>query len=100
MFNDLSFPAFQNPVVRDNSLIVRLVDSLETNDLNIVKFKTKTGTMREMACTRVLSAIPEFQHDGRFEPQLNREQIICVYDFTNSAWRAFRKDSVVSFRTV
>lgn len=84
----------------NKSIVADLLDSLENNELNLVTFKTKTGTLRVMGCTRLLSAIPEEEHDGRFEPQLNRKEIICVYDFQNSGWRAFRKDKVVSFRTV
>ena len=82
------------------TLITELIVSLENNELVLVTFTTKTGTLRVMGCTRLLSAIPESEYEGRFDPQLNRKEIICVYDFQNSAWRAFRKDSVVEFRIV
>lgn len=100
MFNDLLSFGSQSAVEETDGLLMSLNNSLETNDLTLVTFRTKTGTMRQMGCTKKLSAIPEENQDGRFDPQLNRQQIICVYDFQNSAWRAFRKDRVVSFTTV
>lgn len=79
------------------TLIQSLMNSLESNDLVLVNFRTKAGTIRAMGCSRNLEAIPQEKHDGRFDPKLNHESIVCVYDFQNSGWRAFRKDSVVSF---
>lgn len=70
--------------------------ALETNDV-VVKFKTKKGLERAMLCTRDLSVIPDNQHDGINDPVLNGDSIVAVYDYDNSAWRAFRKDAVTSY---
>lgn len=84
----------------NTALVASLLDALEDNELVLVTFRTKTGTNRVMGCTRLLAYIPEDKREGRFEPQLNKDSIVCVYDFQNSAWRSFRKDSVISFTTV
>lgn len=79
------------------NLIQSLLAALEINSLVLVKFRTKTGTERVMGCTKNLSYVPEELHEGRFDYRLNHESIICVYDFQNSGWRSFRRDSVISF---
>ena len=78
-------------------LIASVLAALEANDLVFVTFRTKAGNNRLMGCTRKLSAVPEADHEGRFDYRLNHESIVCVYDFQNSAWRSFRRDSVVEF---
>ncbi len=78
-------------------LIESLQNALESYPLVKVLFKTKMGKERMMFCTRYLSAIPEADHDGINDFRLNHESIIAVYDFQNSGWRSFRKDSVISF---
>lgn len=78
--------------------ITQLIETLETNDLVLVTFRTKAGSTRIMGCTKKLDAIPEELQDGRFDYRLNHESIICVFDFQNSAWRSFRRDSVIEFK--
>lgn len=78
-------------------LIASLLDALESHDLVMVTFRTKAGTNRVMGCTKRLTAVPEEFHEGRFDYRLIGDSIICVYDFQNSAWRSFRRDSVVQF---
>lgn len=82
---------------QNKNLIPSLLNDLNDEDLVLVTFRTKAGYDRIMGCTKRLGAIPAESHDGRFDPKLNHESIICVYDFQNSDWRAFRKDSVISY---
>ena len=84
----------------NSKIITSLIESLDSHDLTLVTYRTKTGTRRVMGCTRLLAAIPEEKHDGRFDRLLNREDLVCIYDYQNSGWRAFRKDSVISFSVV
>lgn len=77
--------------------IPSLLEALQSNPEVLVTFRTKAGTERVMRCSKQLTAIPEDKHEGRFDTRLNGESIVCVYDFQNSAWRSFRKDSVISF---
>lgn len=77
-----------------------LLNVLNYNKCIKVKFKTKSGTIREMECTRDLEAIPKFQHEGINNPKLNGPLICCVYDWTNTDFRAFRWDSVLDWEIV
>ena len=79
------------------NLISNLLLSLEEHQHVFVKFRTKSGDNRTMTCTRKLEHIPKDNWNNRFDPQLNRKKIVCIYDWDNSGWRAFRKDSVISF---
>jgi hypothetical protein len=81
----------------NNELITSLLNALQAPNPVIVTFTTKKGHTRLMRCSKYLPVVPESQHEGRFNFRLNGDLIICVYDFDNSDWRAFRKDSVVSF---
>jgi hypothetical protein len=67
-----------------------------------VTFKTKAGTVRKMQCTRMLSMIPESDsgYVGIGDTKLDNAASIAVYDYQNSAWRAFRKDSVISYNVI
>lgn len=85
-----------NNQFQDN-LIANLLTTLSVHQHVFVKFRTKSGDNRTMTCTRNLKHVPEYNRNGRFEPQLNKEHIVCIYDFDYSEWRAFRKDSVISF---
>lgn len=84
----------------NEQLIESLLYALETNFEVDVTFTTKLGKTRVMRCSRYLPAIPEDQHEGEHDFRLNHESIIAVYDFQNSAWRSFRKDSVISFEVI
>lgn len=79
------------------TLIANLLPTLEAYQHVFVRFQTKTGIPRTMTCTRNLEHVPTWNRNGRFDPLLNNEKIVCIYDYQNSAWRAFRKDSVISF---
>ena len=74
-----------------------LYKSLETCDLVMVTFVTAAGTERVMGCTRNLDAVPEEKREGINNKKLNGDHLVCVYDFQNSGWRSFRKDSVAGF---
>ena len=79
------------------NLIENLLSTLEEHQHVFVRFQTKTGYPRIMTCTRNLNHVPKYDWNNRFDPQLNNEKIVCIYDFDNSGWRAFRKDSVIGF---
>lgn len=81
----------------NEALINSLENALETYPHVSVLFHTKTGKERLMHCSRLLSVVPEQDHDGRYDFKINHPSIIGVYDLQNSAWRSFRKDSVISF---
>lgn len=80
----------------NNNLIADILDQLHFSPV-LVKFNTKTGKVRVMRCTRNLDLVPERLHDGINDFRLNGDSIIAVYDLQNSAWRSFRKDSVISY---
>jgi hypothetical protein len=86
-----------NTVNQNRNLVPSLLNDLKEEDLVLVTFRTKLGHDRVMGCTQRLGAIPAEAHEGRFAPKLNHESIVCVYDFQNSDWRAFRKDAVISY---
>lgn len=77
----------------NEALIESLKTALEQFENVYVTFTTKMGKERVMHCSRK-DTMPS---DGRDDPKLNYHNIIAVYDHQNSAWRSFRKDSVISF---
>ena len=81
-------------------IIADLLEALETNPLVSVEFTTKTGKIRIMECSRMLLYVPEHLQDGMFDTRLNGPDIVCVFDYNNCGWRAFRKDTVISFEIV
>ena len=74
----------------NQTLIDNLQNALESFENVFVTFHTKRGTKRVMHCSRKDMAPPN-------TIALNHDSIIAVYDYQNSAWRSFRKDSVISF---
>ena len=81
----------------NDALIESLELALDNHPYVAVEFATKSGKVRVMRCTKMLSAIPEEHHEGRYDFKINHPSIIGVWDLQNSAWRSFRKDSVLSF---
>jgi hypothetical protein len=71
-----------------------LMGALERDLPVFVTFRTKRGYERTMECSRSVHCVPQ---DGKDDPKLNNDKIIAVYDYQNSAWRSFRKDSVLYF---
>ena len=69
-----------------------LMEQLNTNPNVEVVFKTKAGTIRTMNCTRATD-IP-----GGDSSKLNGPSIIAVFDLLIKEWRAFRKDSIMSYK--
>lgn len=72
--------------------IDELMVTLESNPNVEVVFKTKAGTIRTMNCTRATNA------PGSDSSKLNGPSIIAVFDLLIKEWRAFRKDSVMSYK--
>lgn len=79
-----------------------LIEVLNNNVEVYVQFNTKAGTIREMNCTRMLSMIPQYDsgYVGIGDPKLDNDISIAVFDYQNFAWRAFRKDSVISYSVI
>lgn len=80
--------------MKNEALIESLKTALETFKDVYVTFTTKRDTKRTMHCSRKSGDVPE---EGKDDFRLNGPSIISVYDYQNSAWRSFRKDSVISF---
>jgi len=81
----------------DKNELEHLQWALEEFKMVEVCYHTKRGTNRVMRCSRRLDAVPLEQHSGINDPRLNGPDIICVYDFDNSDWRSFRKDSISTY---
>ena len=77
-----------------------LLYALESHRTVAVQFRTKAGTVRNMACTRRLEDVPDELRDGINTPKLNGPDIVCVYDHLIKEWRAFRWDSVIAFEPI
>ena len=69
-----------------------LMEKLNTSPNVEVVFKTKAGTIRIMNCTRNTD-VP-----GGDSSKLNGPSIIAVFDLLIKEWRAFRKDSIMSYK--
>lgn len=80
--------------MQNNKMIESLEIALEHYEDVYVTFATKRGTERTMHCSRGSNVPPQGKDDSR----LNGPLIIAVYDYQNSAWRSFRKDSVISYK--
>ena len=80
--------------MKNQHLIESLQTALESFKDVYVTFTTKRGTERTMHCSRKSDVVPQ---EGRDDFRLNGPAIMAVYDYQNSAWRSFRKDSVISF---
>lgn len=72
--------------------IDELMEQLNTNSNIEVVFKTKAGTIRTMNCTRATDT------PGGDSSKLNGPSIVAVFDLLIKEWRAFRKDSIVSYK--
>jgi hypothetical protein len=80
--------------MKNEALIESLQNALESFKDVYVTFSTKRGTNRTMHCSRKSGDVPQ---EGKDDFKLNGPAIVAVYDYQNSAWRSFRKDSVISF---
>jgi hypothetical protein len=80
--------------MKNEALVESLQNALESFKDVYVTFTTKQGTKRVMHCSRKFDSVPQ---EGKDDYRLNGSAIIAAYDYQNSAWRSFRKDSVLSF---
>lgn len=67
---------------------MKLVDKLREEVL-VVTFRKKDGTLRDMKCTLMEDFLPETKGSGSYTG------ITTVYDVEKEGWRSFRTDSVV-----
>lgn len=84
--------------MKSDRYIDDLIYDLDNNPLIAVTFRTKSGTERVMECSRMDLYIPEEVLQGRFNYRLIGDSIIGVFDYQNGDWRAFRKDSIISYK--
>jgi len=84
--------------MKSDSYIRELLYELDTNPLVEVTFRTKSGTERVMQCSRMDLYVPKELLGGRFNYRLIGDSIIGVFDYQNGDWRAFRKDSIISYK--
>ena len=64
------------------------------NSVVEVTFKKKDGSTRVMICTLMSDFLPEVQGTGLSSPT----GVTTVYDLESEGWRAFRDDSVISYK--
>ena len=62
----------------------------------LVSFRTNSGNIRQMRCTRNAEHVPENLRPGINDPRLTGPSIVSVWDLDNNGWRAFRWDAVIS----
>jgi hypothetical protein len=69
-----------------------------SEDVAIVTFTKKDGTVRDMVCTRKIDRIPvDAQPKGGTQRQENLE-VVTAYDLEKAAWRSFRVDAVTEVK--
>lgn len=60
--------------------------------------KVSDGSIRTMVCTKNFELISESDYPKQEAlPKVVNDDIIKVYDVEASAWRSFRKDSILKF---
>jgi hypothetical protein len=79
--------------------IKELEVALNTQTAISVLFRTKTGSLRTMVCSRVPNLSEEIM-EGLHDVKFSSPDIIAVWDYQNFGFRAFRKDSVISWELV
>lgn len=71
-----------------------------------ISFLKKDNSVREMLCTLNHEYLPKIaESDESGEPKQKKARkknldVIAVYDLEKKAWRSFRYDSLVTFKTV
>ena len=72
------------------------LNKLLREDVATVTFTKKDGTKRQMICTLLEQFLPEMNSTENKVPNTDS---MTVWDLEQSAWRAFRMDSLISIET-
>ena len=77
-----------------------LLDSLRTN-IMVVTFRKVNGDIRDLTCTLQ----PEYwpvatESTATTRSRVANDEVICVWDLIDEAWKSFRVDSVIKFKIV
>lgn len=81
-------------ITKDN-----LTKALKLNTLNI-KFKKTDGTIRSMVCTLQEKLLPIPEPNKVTQKKPSNENVLPVWDLEKEAFRSFRVDSVIEYKTV
>ena len=77
-----------------------LLDSLKSN-IMVVTFRKVNGDIRDLTCTLQ----PEYwpvatKSTATTRSRVANDEVICVWDLVDEAWKSFRVDSVIKFVVV
>lgn len=72
-----------------------LVSDLRTSE-RVINFTKRDGTVRRLRCTLQEGRIPPNTTTASSEPKVPNPNTLVVWDVEKSAWRSFRKDSVLN----
>jgi len=75
-----------------------MIDELRKRECRVI-FKKVNGDERDMKCTLMESAIPEFAKDGNTDEKsiAYSDEVIRVVDTASGEWRSFKVANVISF---
>lgn len=62
-----------------------------------VRFTKRDGSQRDIRCTLMANQLPERAQQALEQPlRETKSNLVTVWDLEKSAWRSFRRDSVIS----
>lgn len=74
-----------------------LKNTLQTGTAKVI-FTKKDGTVRELLCTLMPSALPaQTDLEEAVQKKTPNPEVLAVWDLENKGWRSFRYDSVIGF---
>lgn len=78
-----------------------LLDSLRTN-IMVVTFRKVNGDIRDLICTLQPEYWPVATESAAAttRSRVANDEVICVWDLADGAWKSFRVDSVINFKIV
>lgn len=68
------------------------------NNIVIVDFLKKDGTLRTMLCTLKEDYLPPVEFENLMQDRKRPEDSIAVWDLDKEGWRSFRIDSIQRFK--
>lgn len=72
-----------------------LVSDLRAGE-RVINFTKRDGTVRRLRCTLQEGRIPPNTNASSTESKVPNPNTLVVWDVEKSAWRSFRKDSVLN----